>query len=66
MHQRARLEAEQRRARVAVLLVLPHGMPPALAGAGVLQLAGGDRQAVHREQQIHRVVLARDDRAPGA
>jgi hypothetical protein len=32
---------------------------PVLAGAGVLQLAGRHRQAIHREQQVHRVVLAR-------
>ncbi len=57
--QGARLEREQRRARVAVLLVLPHGVAPVLAGAGILELAGRHRQAVHREQQIHRVVLAR-------
>ena len=39
-------------------LVLLHGVPPVLAGAGVLELAGRDRQTVHREEQIDRVVLA--------
>ena len=55
MHQRAFLEVEQRRARIAVLHVLPHRVAPALAGAGILQLAGGDRHTVHCEHQIHRV-----------
>ena len=34
-------------------------MAPALAGARILQLAGGYRQAVQREHQIDGVVLAR-------
>ena len=46
MDQRPRLEAEQRSAWVAVLLVLLHGLPPALAGAGILQLAGRHGQPV--------------------
>ena len=56
--QRPRPEPEQRRARVAVLPVLPHRAPPRLAGGGVLQLAGRYRQPVHREQQVHRVAPA--------
>ncbi len=49
VHQRPRLELEERRPRVAVLLVLPHRVPPVLARAGILQLAGGDGQAVDGE-----------------
>ena len=57
--QGARLEAEERRARVAVLLVLAHCVSPVLTCAGILQLAACDRQPVHREQDVQRVVLAR-------
>ena len=59
VHQRAALEAEQRRARVAVLLVLTDCMSPALPSPGVLQFAGRDRKPVDRKQQVDRVVLAR-------
>ena len=41
-----------------MVLVLPHGMAPALAGARVLELTGGDRQPVNREHQIQGVVFA--------
>ena len=56
--ERALLEAEDRSPRVAVLAVLPAGVPPALSRPRVLQLAGGDRHAVQREQQVDRVTLA--------
>ena len=59
VHQRPGLETEQRRARVAVAPVLPHRVAPALAGAGVLQLASRHRQAVQREQQVHRIAFLR-------
>ena len=59
VHQRPGLETEQRRARVAVVPVLPHRVAPALTGAGVLELAGRHRQPVQREQQVHRVALLR-------
>ena len=51
--QGALLESEDRGVGVAVLPVLPHGAPPGLTGHRVLELAGGHRQAVEREDQIH-------------
>ena len=51
--QGALAEREDGRVGVAVVLVLPHGAAPGLAGHGVLQLAGGHRQAVEREDQVH-------------
>ena len=57
MHQRPLFELKQRRVRIAVVLVLFSCMAPALPCAGVFQLAGRDRQAIHGEDQIHRVVL---------
>ena len=58
VHQRPRLEPEQRRARVAVLPILAHRVPPRLAGGGVLEFAGRHGQPVQRQQQIHGVASA--------
>src|SRR5271157_2262575 len=58
VYQCASLEAEQGRAGVTVALILLHGVTPVLARARVLQFAGCDRQAVHCEQQVYRVVLS--------
>ena len=58
MHQRPFLEVEQRRARIAVLLVLPDRVTPVLARAGILQFDGGHRQPVHRQHHVERAVVA--------
>lgn len=58
MHQGPLLELEQRRARITVLLVLPDRVTPILAGAGVLQLDGGHRQPVHRQNHVQRAIVA--------
>jgi hypothetical protein len=59
MHQRPLLEIEHRRARVPVLFVLPHRVPPTLARAGILQPDGRHRQPVHREHHVQRPVVPR-------
>ena len=59
MHQRAFLEIEQRRARVAIFAVLAHRIAPALSGAGILQLYRRHRHTVHRQHHIHRAVIVR-------
>ena len=55
----APLEAEERRAGVAVLLVLADGVAPGLARHRVLELARRHRHAVEREDEVERVALAR-------
>ena len=55
----APLEAEERRAGVAVLLVLADGVAPVLAGHRVLEFARRHRHAVEREDEVERVLLAR-------
>ena len=57
VHQCALLELEQRRARVAVSLVLAYGVAPGLVRAGVLQLNGAHRQAIHRQHHVHGAVI---------
>ena len=59
MDEGAPLEAEERRAGVAVLLVLADGVPPGLASHRVLELARRHRHAVEREDEVERVALAR-------
>ena len=49
MHQRALLELKQRRARIAILLVLFPGVAPILVSPGIFQLARRHRQTIHRE-----------------
>ena len=51
--QGALAELEDGSVGVAVLLVLPHGAAPGLARHRILELAGGYRQAVEREDQVH-------------
>ena len=58
VHQRALAPAEQRRVGVAILLVLADGVFPGLVGHAILHLAGGDGEAVEREQHVHGVVPA--------
>src|SRR6476619_3486392 len=58
MHQRALLELKQRRARVAILLVLFPGMSPVLMSPWILQFARSYRQSVYRKYQIDGVVLS--------
>ena len=50
----AAAELEQQLARVAVALVLLDGVVDRLLGEAVLQLEGGDRQAVDEQRQVER------------
>ena len=50
----AAAELEQQLARVAVALVLLDGVLDGLLGEAVLQLEGGDRQAVDEQAQVER------------
>ena len=67
----AAAELEQQLARVAVALVLLDGVLDRLLGQAVLQLEGGDRQAVDEQAQVERAArlvpavgeLARDREA---
>ena len=69
----AAAELEQLLARVAVALVLLDGVGDRLLGQAVLQLEGGDRQAVDEQAQVERALrlvaavaeLARDAEAVG-
>ena len=54
MHQRATLEAEQGRARIAVLLVLADRVAPGLAGARILEFAGRHRHQHRHQMRVHR------------
>ena len=56
--QGALAELEDGGGGVAVLLVLPHGAAPSLTGHRVLEFAGGYRQAVEREDQVHGLTAA--------
>ncbi len=58
VHQAA-AELEEQLARVAVALVLLDGVLDRLLGEAVLQLEGGDRQAVDEERQIQREPASR-------
>src|ERR1019366_3690919 len=58
VYQGASLETKKSCARITVGLILPHGVPPVLTRARILQFTGCNRQAVNCEQQIHRVVLS--------
>ena len=58
MHQRPLFELKQWRAWVAVLAVLLHRLPPALPRAGILQLHGRHREAVHCQHHVERAVVA--------
>ena len=70
----AAAELEQQLARVAVALVLLDGVVDRLLGEAVLQLEGGDRQAVDEQAQVERELrlvaavaeLAGDAEAVGA
>jgi len=57
MYQRPLLEFEQRRARVAVFLELPHGMTPVLARAGILQFDRCHREPVYRQRHVQRAIV---------
>ena len=55
----ALLKAEDRRVGIAILLVLPDGALPSLAGHRILELAGRNGHPVEREQQVDLVPLPR-------
>lgn len=58
VHQGPFLELEDEIVRIPVPLVLLHRVLPGLAGEGILQFHSHDRDAVHPENHIERVVVA--------
>jgi hypothetical protein len=56
VHQRPRLEAEDRRPRVAVMPILMPGVTDLLARQGILQLRRGDGQPVQEQDQVQLIV----------
>jgi hypothetical protein len=59
MYERALLKIEKRRSRVAIILVLSHGVSPGLPSTGILQFDGRHRQPVDRQRHVQRAIIAR-------
>ena len=64
--QRPLLELEDQVRGVAIVLVLGHGVPPGLAGHGILELHGGHRDAVQAQDHVEGIAVPGWRSGPGA
>ena len=57
VNQRPFLKLEYQVIRIAVVLVLRNSIPPGLAGHGVLEFCGRERDAIERQNHIQRIAM---------